>query len=57
MAVMGAIYQVNLLMAGLFQSNAHVRGVKAFPLEGIVLAAGFTVATLMLLVPRECRER
>lgn len=57
MAVMGAIYQVNLLMAGLFQSNAHVPGVKMFPMEGIVLAAGFAVATLMLLVPRERRER
>ena len=57
MAVMGAVYQVNLLMAGLFQSNAHVPGVKAFPVEGIVLGAGFALATLMLLVPRERRER
>ena len=36
MAVMGAMYQVNLLMAGLFQANANVPGVEAFPLEGIV---------------------
>jgi hypothetical protein len=57
MAVMGAVYQVNLLMAGLFQSNAHVPGVKAFPFEGGVLAAGFAVATLLLLVPREGKER
>ena len=57
MAVMGAVYQVNLLMAGLFQSNAHVPGVKAFPVEGVVLAAGFGLATLLLLVPRERRER
>jgi hypothetical protein len=56
MAVMGAAYQVNLLMAGLFQSNAHVPGVKAFPFEGDALAACFAVATLMLLVPREHRE-
>ena len=57
MAVMGAVYQVNLLMAGVFQSNADVPGVKAFPLEGVVLAAGFAVASLMLLVSRERRER
>ncbi len=57
MAVMGALYQVNLLMAGLFQSKAHVPGVKAFPLEGVVLAAGFAVATLLLFVPRDRRER
>jgi len=57
MAVMGAVYQVNLLMAGLFQSNADVPGVKAFPLEGIVLAVGFAVATLILLVHRKRRER
>jgi hypothetical protein len=57
MVVMGAVYQVNLLMAGLFQANADVPGVKPFPLEGVVLASGFAVATLMLLVPRERRER
>ena len=53
MAVMGAMYQVNLLMAGLFQANADVPGVKAFPLEGFVLATGFVVATLVLLLQRE----
>ena len=52
MAVMGAIYQVNLLMAGLFQANAYVPGAKAFPLEGIVLATGFALATLALLLHR-----
>jgi hypothetical protein len=55
MAVMGAVYQVNLLMAGLFQANAHVSGVKAFPLEGIVLATGFVAAMLVLLLHRERR--
>jgi hypothetical protein len=55
MAVMGAMYQVNLLMAGLFQANANVPGVKAFPLEGIVLATGFALATLALLLHREQR--
>ena len=34
MLVMGALYQVNLLVAGLFQANANVAGVKAFPAEG-----------------------
>jgi hypothetical protein len=32
-------------------------GVKPLPLEGIVLAVGFAVASLMLLVPREHGER
>jgi hypothetical protein len=34
-----------------------VPGVKPLPLEGIVLAVGFAVASLMLLVPREHGER
>ena len=55
MAVMGAIYQVNLLMAGLFQANADVPGAKAFPLEGIVLTTGFALAMLALLLHRERR--
>ncbi|HEX6580761.1 MAG TPA: hypothetical protein VF195_07810 [Actinomycetota bacterium] len=57
MAVMGAMYQVNLLMAGVFQANADVPGVKAFPLEGIVLASGFALATLTLLLDRKADER
>lgn len=55
MAVMGAIYQVNLLMAGLYQANADVSGVKAFPLEGIVLAICSTLAALALLLHRNRR--
>ena len=55
MAVMGGLYQVNLLMAGLFQANADVPGVKAFPLEGIVLASGFALVTVALLLHRERR--
>jgi hypothetical protein len=55
MVVMGGIYQVNLLMAGLFQAQADVPGVKAFPLESIVLATGFALATLSLLLHRERR--
>jgi hypothetical protein len=53
MVMMGAIYQVNLLVAGLFQSNASVPGVKVFPPEGIVLAIGFALATLVLLLHHE----
>jgi len=49
-AVFGAVYQVNLMMAGVFQDAAGVAGVKAFPLEGIVLTAAFgAVAALLLL--------
>jgi hypothetical protein len=55
MVVMGGVYQVNLLMAGLFQAKADVPGVKAFPLEGIVLATGFVVTMLVLLLDRARR--
>jgi hypothetical protein len=44
MAVMGGLYQVNLLVAGVFQANADVAGAKAFPPEGIVVATGFLLA-------------
>jgi hypothetical protein len=49
MTVIGALYQVNLLLAGLFQANADVPGVKAFPPEGVVVAVGFAAATAILL--------
>lgn len=52
MVVMGGIYQVNLLLAGVFQANADVAGVKAFPPEGVLLATGFVVAAFALFVPR-----
>ena len=57
MIVMGGVYQVNLLMAGVFQSKADVPGAKAFPLEGIVLTTGFVVAMLVLLLDRERSRR
>jgi len=41
----GAVYQVNLMLAGVFQKNAGVPGVKAFPLEGIVLTLEFVIAS------------
>jgi hypothetical protein len=53
-ALFGAVYQVNLNMAGVFQDAAGVPGVKAFPLEGIVLLLGFVIASAVLLIaPRQ----
>jgi hypothetical protein len=49
MTVMGALYQVNLLVSGVLQAKADVAGVKAFPLEGVVVAVGFGIASLPLL--------
>ena len=57
MAVMGAMYQLNLLMAGVYQAGAHVAGVRAFPPEGVVLAAAFAAAALFLLLPRPNPQR
>jgi hypothetical protein len=48
MTVMGGLYQVNLLVAGVFQTNADVAGAKAFPPEGIVVASGFLLACAVL---------
>ena len=48
MAVMGSLYQVNLLLAGFFQAEADVPGVKAFPPEGVVLAIGFFAAAAVI---------
>ena len=56
MTVMGALYQVNLLLAGVFQANRDVPGVKAFPLEGVVLAVGFAVCLAVLFRPRRRLE-
>jgi hypothetical protein len=57
MTVMGALYQVNLLVAGLFQANADVAGAKAFPPEGIVVATGFLLAIAVLFVRPILRDR
>ncbi len=53
MTVMGALYQVNLLVAGLFQADAGVAGAKAFPPEGIVVASGFVLASAVLFAGRD----
>jgi hypothetical protein len=50
MCVMGAIYQLNLMVAGIFQANAEVAGVKAFPPEGLFLTAGLVISALILLL-------
>jgi hypothetical protein len=55
MAVMGAMYQLNLLIAGAFQANANVPGVKAFPVEGVILGTCFGLAALVLLLDRQRR--
>lgn len=51
-SLFGAAYQVNLLLAGVFQDRADVAGVEALPLEGIVLTLGFVVASAVLLTRR-----
>lgn len=48
MTVMGLLYQVNLLVSGVFQADADVAGAKAFPLEGVVVAIGFAVCAAVL---------
>jgi hypothetical protein len=50
MAVMGAAYQLNLMVAGVFQANADVAGVRAFAPEGVVLTAAFVLTALVLLL-------
>jgi hypothetical protein len=50
MAVMGAVYQVNLMMAGVFGAAAEVPGAKAFPAESLVLTTAFIIAALSLLL-------
>lgn len=55
MAVMGGLYQVNMLLAGVFQANADVPGVKPFPPEGIVVASGFALACVDIFGGRPSR--
>ena len=56
MAVMGAVYQVNMLAAGVFQTRADVKGSTAFAPESVGLAMGFAFAALFLLVPRRSAQ-
>jgi hypothetical protein len=50
MCVMGALYQLNLMVAGIFQANAEVAGVKAFPPEGLFLTVGLVISAFLLLL-------
>jgi hypothetical protein len=56
MAVMGAVYQLNLMLAGVFQAQAHVVGAKAFSPESVVLTAAFVVASALLLIPGKDKD-
>ena len=55
MAVMGAAYQLNLMVGGVFQAHANVPGIVAFPPESVVLTATFLVAAAVLLRGRRGR--
>ena len=52
-AVFGFIYQLNMMMAGVFQESARVAGAKMFPIEGLVLTAGLAAASAAMLLHRE----
>jgi hypothetical protein len=57
-ALMGAVYQLNLMVAGVLQAHADVPGAKALPPEGIVLTTAFVAtALLMLLGGRRAHRR
>ena len=53
MAVMGLLYQLNAMLAGVFQANADVPGAKAFPVEGLVFIAGFLAAVVAMFWPMQ----
>ncbi|HEY2802395.1 MAG TPA: hypothetical protein VGJ67_00585 [Actinomycetota bacterium] len=57
LAVMGLLYQLNAMLAGVFQANADVAGVKALPPEGLVFTAGFLFAVIGLFGPKETAAR
>src|ERR687891_2395287 len=60
-SLFGLVYQINLMLAGVFQDVAGVVGMKAFPIEGIVFTLGFAIASAALLVrwmrPDRARSR
>lgn len=51
MAVFGAVYQLNLMVAGVFQDRADVAGVKAFAPESLLLTTAFVAAAVLLMLP------
>lgn len=52
MALFGAVYQINMMVAAVFQANADVAGVKAFAPESLLLTTLFWLAVLLLFAPR-----
>lgn len=56
-AVMGAAYQISLMIAGVYQDNADAAGVKAFPSEGVALKAAFVTAALLMLLGGRASRR
>jgi hypothetical protein len=52
MAVFGAVYQLNLMVASALQDRADVAGVQAFAPESLFLTATFVAASVLLLLPR-----
>jgi hypothetical protein len=52
MAVMGAVYQLNLMLAGIYGAAANVAGAKALAPESVILTAAFIIASLLLLSNR-----
>jgi hypothetical protein len=56
MAVMGAVYQLNLMVGALYQDRADVAGVRAFPPEGIVLTVAFVAAAVALVTGSPARR-
>jgi hypothetical protein len=56
-AVMGAVYQLNLMIAGFFQAHANVAGIKAFPPESILLTTAFLVMAVVLVRGRRSLPR
>ncbi len=57
MAVMGAAYQLNLMVGGVFQANANVAGIKAFAPESVFLTATFLIASGIMLRGRRTATR
>jgi hypothetical protein len=51
-AVFGAFEQLNLMLGGVFQANANVVGIKAFPPESILLTSTFLIAAAIMLLGR-----
>jgi hypothetical protein len=49
LSVYGAAYQVNFILATVFQANAQVAGVSAFDPLALLLAMGFLVCAALLL--------